>query len=78
MNSDVHSFITRSCYDLHIPAANSAVFQKGVWYAGIKIYNYLPPTLKQLSHDISKFKSALKRFLFTNPLYTLEEYYRWT
>jgi hypothetical protein len=53
MNSDVHSFNTRSHYDLHIPAANLAVFQKGVCYAGINIYNLLPPTLKQLSYDIS-------------------------
>jgi len=47
-NLDVHSFNTRSHYDLHIPAVNLAVFQKGVWYAGIKIYNHLPPTLEQL------------------------------
>jgi hypothetical protein len=30
-NSDVHSFNTRSHHDLHIPTANLAVFQKGVW-----------------------------------------------
>jgi len=59
MNSDVHSFNTRSHYDLHILAANLAVFQKGVRYSGIKIYNHLPSTLKQLSYDISKFKEAL-------------------
>ena len=77
MNSDIHSLNTRSHYDLLITAANFAVFQKGVWYSGIKIYNHLPPTLKQLSCDISKFKVALKSFLFTNSFYTLEEYYRW-
>ena len=58
MNSDFHIFSTRSRYYLHIPSENSAVFQKGVWYAGIKIYNHLPPTLKQLSRVISKFKVA--------------------
>jgi len=62
-NSNVHSFNTRSHYDLYIPAANLAVFQKAVWYSGIKIYNQLPPTLKQLSYDVSKFKADLKRFL---------------
>jgi len=65
-NSKVHSFNARSRYDLHIPAANLAVFQNGVWYSGIKIYNHLPPTIKQLSYVISKFKAALKRFLYTN------------
>jgi hypothetical protein len=76
-NSDVHSFNTRSHYDLHIPAANLAVFQNGVWYSDIKIYNHLLPTIKQLSYDISKFKVVLKRFLYTNSFYTLEEYYSW-
>jgi hypothetical protein len=66
MNLDAHSFNTRSHYDLHIPAANLAAFLKGVWYSGIKTYNRLPTTLKQLSCDISKFKAALKRFLFTH------------
>jgi len=45
-NSNVHSFNTRAHYGLHIPAENLAVFQKGVRYSGIKIYNHLPPTLK--------------------------------
>jgi len=76
-NSDVHNFNTRSHYDLHIPAVNFAVFQNGVWYSGIKIYNYLPPTIKKLSYDISKFIAALKRLLYTNSFYTLEEYYSW-
>jgi hypothetical protein len=62
-NSDVHSFNTRTNHDLHVPVAKLTVFQKGVWYSGIKIYNHLPPALKQLSHDIPKFKTALKRFL---------------
>jgi len=76
-NSDSHSFNTRFNYDLHVPVANLAVFQKGVRYSGIKIYNHLPLTLKQLSPDIPKFKVALKRFILTNSFYTLEEYYRW-
>ena len=60
---DIHSFNTRFNHDLHIPVANLAAFQKGVWYAGIKVYNHLPLPLKHLSHDGFKFKTALKRFL---------------
>jgi hypothetical protein len=74
---DFHSFNTTPHYDLHIPAANLAVFQKGEWYSGIKIYNLLPPALQQLSYDVSKFKAALKRYLFAKSFYTLEEYYSW-
>jgi hypothetical protein len=54
-NSDIHSFNTRSNHDLHIPVANLAVFQKGVWYSGIKIYNHLPPTLKQLPYSFIQY-----------------------
>jgi hypothetical protein len=76
-NSDIHSFKIRFNHDLHIPVANVVVFQKGLRYSGIKVYNHLPLTLKQPSHDIPKFEVALKRFLFANSIYTLEEYYSW-
>ena len=46
INSDVHSFNTRAYYDLHTPPANLTVFQNRAWYSGIKIYDYLPPTIK--------------------------------
>jgi len=47
-----------------------AVFQKEIWYSGIKVYNQLPPTLKQQSHDVLKLKMALKIFLLANCFYT--------
>jgi hypothetical protein len=70
MNSDIHSFNTRFNHDLHIPVANLAVFQEGTRYSGIQVYNHLPLTLKQLSHDIPKFKADLKRFLFPHTPFT--------
>jgi hypothetical protein len=61
-NSKVQNFNTRSSNDLHIPIVNLTLFQNGVWYSGIKIYNHLLLTLKELSDDIFKFKAALKHF----------------
>jgi hypothetical protein len=46
-------------HDLHFPVVNLTIFQKGVWYSGVKLYNHLPSALKQLSYDISEFKVAL-------------------
>jgi hypothetical protein len=69
MNSDVHTCNTRFNHDLHLPAANLTIFQKGGWYFGIKFYNHLPLKLKELSDDIPKFKMAL--FLLTNSFYTV-------
>jgi len=63
---------------LHIPAANLAVLQNGVWYSGININNHLPPIFQQLSYDSCLMVGgrwllilALKRFLYTYSFYTL-------
>jgi hypothetical protein len=45
--------------DLYVPTANLAMYQKSVYYSGIKIYNHLPTAIKDLSGDKNKFKLAL-------------------
>jgi hypothetical protein len=54
-NASFHNFSTRSHNDLHLPNANLSVFQKGVYYSGVKIYNGLPTDLKQIFYDTFKF-----------------------
>lgn len=76
-NDNVHKILTRSKDDLHLPMANLSVFQKGVYFSGIKIFNNLPNEIKQTSNDIRKFKNALKSFLLENSFYSLSEYYNW-
>jgi hypothetical protein len=71
-NPGLHNFITRTSHDLHRPTANLTLFRKGVCYSGVKIYNYLPSTLKQLSYDVNKFKMALRGFLLANSFYSLK------
>ena len=74
-NSQMHKITTRQTFDLYIPAANLTIYQKGVYYQGIKIYNHLPKTIKDLSGDKNKFKLALKRYLLHNSFYSLKEYF---
>jgi hypothetical protein len=62
INLDVLTFNARSNCDFHFPMVNLTVCQKGVQCSGIKLYNHLPSTLKQISYDIHKFKVALKKF----------------
>jgi len=52
-NFDVHNLSTRHNSDLHLPTANPTIFQKGALYSGIKMYNNLPQSLKELSHDVN-------------------------
>ena len=63
INSQMHKIITRQTFDLYKPAANMTIYQKGVYYQGIKIYNHLSKTIKDLSGDKNKFKLALKRYV---------------
>ena len=58
-NSQVHKINKRQTFDLYVPTANLTIYQKGVCYSGIKIYNHLPTAIKDLSDDKNKFKLAL-------------------
>jgi polyphosphate kinase len=53
------------------------MYPKGPLYLGIKVYNNLPPEIKELSHNIKKCKSFLKRFLNHDSFYSLEEYFNY-
>jgi hypothetical protein len=79
-NSDirVHSIHARHGSDLHYPAHNLTKAQKGVSYSGIKVFNYLPHNIKNLSNDSNKFKHALKSFLLVGSFYSLDEYFGWS
>ena len=55
-NANVHNFPTRSWNDLHLPIANLSVFQMGVYFSGVEIFNSLPLELKQIFHDTVSLK----------------------
>ena len=54
IHSQVHKIKTRQTSDLYVPTANLAIYQKGISYSGIKIYNHLPTAIKALSGDKNK------------------------
>ena len=74
-NSQVHKINTMQTLDMYVPTANLTIYQKGVYYSGIKIYNHLATAIKDLSGDKNKFKLALKRYLLHYSFYSLEEYF---
>jgi hypothetical protein len=74
-NSQMNNITTRQTFDLYVPIANLTIYQKGVYYQEIKIYNHLAKTIKDLSGDKNKFKLALKRYLLHNSFYSLKEYF---
>ena len=51
------------------------LYQKGVYYSGIKVFSSLPRTLKDISSKPGTFKIALKHFLQTHSFYSLVEFF---
>jgi hypothetical protein len=74
LNIEFHSINTRYKLYLHVPLVNLSKVQKGVYYSGIKLFNSLPLSIKQVVHDLNKFKHKLKKFLILNSFYSVEEY----
>jgi hypothetical protein len=74
LNVEFHSINTYHKLDLHVPLVNLSKVQKGVYYSGIKLFNSLPLSNKQVAHDLNKFKHKLKKFLILKSFYSAEEY----
>jgi hypothetical protein len=62
-NSALHSVNTRNKNHLLRPIVDLSCFQKSAYYAGIKIFNTLPSSLKSLMNEKPQFKVVLKRYL---------------
>jgi hypothetical protein len=50
-NSEIHNINTRYNNNIHYPTCNLTVFQKGTYYFGMKVFNNLPSTIKNLAND---------------------------
>ena len=69
-NSEIHNISTRFSSDLHTPTANLTTFQNEPFYFGFKVFNHLPTSIRNTSHDIKQFRSVLKSFLLVNSFYS--------
>ena len=73
-NADLYSIKTRNSYNLHTPLPHLTKYQKGVHYAGIRVFNQLPTSIKSLVNETKVFKKTLKRFLMDNSFYSMGEF----
>ena len=74
MNSEIHDINTRNNSDLYEQLSHLTIYQQGPVYMGIKVYNCLISEIKELLHNIKKFKSSPRRFLHQHSFYKLAEY----
>jgi len=74
-NSVIYDSNTRHRNDLHLPQATLTMYQKGVYYSGVRVFNGLPRALKDISREPGKFKTVLRTFLEKYSFYTLDEFF---
>jgi len=74
-NSSIHNMNTRNKYHLLRPNAKLSFFKKSIFYAGMKIFNILPPSVTILQNDKAKFKAALGKYLHTHSFYIVDEFF---
>jgi len=67
-------FVVNNRNYFHLPQATLVMYQKGVFYLGIKVFNSLPRALKDISSKAGKFKIALRKFLQTHSFYSLDKF----
>jgi hypothetical protein len=66
---------TRQKYNHHLPSSNLSLYQKGVYFTAIKVYNSLPQSIKNLFNDTKQFKSELKNYLHADSFYSIDKYF---
>jgi hypothetical protein len=47
-------------YNFHILESNLWLYQKGIYFAGIKVFSNLPQSIKDLSNDAKQFNQYQK------------------
>jgi hypothetical protein len=74
-NTELYKIKTRNSYKLHPPLFHLTKYQKGVHYAGIRVFNHLPTSIKSIANEIKVFKKTLQKFLLDNSFYSMEEFF---
>jgi len=75
VNSDWHGINTKQNFNPYQPQANLTLYQKAVYYSGVKAFNNLPTNIRNSFNDVKRFKLEIGKYLHLNSYYSLEEYY---
>ena len=68
--SEHHATRTRQLSNLYQPMTTMTTYQRGIHYMGVKIFNNLPQSIKEVSNNAREFENCLKRFLHTHSFYS--------
>jgi endonuclease/exonuclease/phosphatase (EEP) superfamily protein YafD len=72
-NKFFHSHKTRSCDDVHISMSNLSTTLKGPYSMCAKLYNHLPPVIKN-EKRLMVFKKLVRHYLLEKCFYSVNDY----
>jgi hypothetical protein len=73
-NYDTHNLQTRQSNNLVPPISTLTLYQKGVYYTSIKLFNKLPSKINETILTQSLFKRTLRSYLVSHCSYEMEEF----
>jgi len=73
-NFTIHNHNTRYRIQLHRPHTALTLYQKGLYYGSVRIYNKLPYNIAELILQNKGFLTTLKKYLLDKAYYSVEEY----
>jgi len=71
-NSSIYNTNTKNKHHLHRQNAKLSCFRKCIRYAGIKIFNNLPPSLTFCKNYMTKFQASLRKYLNTHYFHSVD------
>jgi len=73
-NSTIHNYSTRCRVQLHKPSTALTLYQRGLYYESVRIYNKLLYNIAELILQNKGFLTNLKKYLLEKAFYSVEEY----
>jgi len=74
LNSEIHNKFTRSMKCLQYLQVDLLLYQKGVYYMSIKVFNSLPNCITDLVQNKKKFIGKLKSVLLEQSSYLVNNF----
>jgi hypothetical protein len=74
LNSEIHNKFTRNMKCLHVLQVDLLLYEKGVYYMNIKVFNNLPNCIADLVQNKKKFIGKLKSVLIEQSSYLVNNF----
>jgi hypothetical protein len=55
-NAELYPIKTSNSYNLHPPLSHPTKYRRGIHYAGIRVFNQLPISIKSIANETKAFK----------------------